>query len=258
MDKKNLPIGFLDSGVGGLSVMREALKIMPNENYIYFGDSKNAPYGVKSKKEIRDLTFNVVEFLIQKGIKGLVVACNTATSAAVSELRRAYPDMPLVGIEPAIKPAVELNKKGKILIMATPMTIKQEKFNLLLNKYKEKGEIVPIQCAGLMEFVEDGILKGEELEKYLEDKLNPYKEEEIGSIVLGCTHYPFVKGTIRKIVGEDIAIIDGGEGTAREIKRRLHEKNLLTDSIEPGNITIYNSSEDQRIIDLSFKLIQET
>jgi glutamate racemase len=171
LDKKNLPIGFLDSGVGGLSVMREAIKIMPNENYIYFGDSKNAPYGVKPTKEIRDLTFNVVEFLMEKGIKGLVVACNTATSAAVSELRRVYPDMPLVGIEPAIKPAVELNKSGKILIMATPMTIKQQKFNLLLNKYKEKAEIIPIPCAGLMEFIENGVLSGKELEEYLEEKL---------------------------------------------------------------------------------------
>lgn len=257
MNKKDLPIGFLDSGVGGLSVMKEAIKIMPNENYIYFGDSKNAPYGVKPTKEIRDLTFNVVEFLIEKGIKGLVVACNTATSAAVSELRRLYPDMPLVGIEPAIKPAVELNKKGKILIMATPMTIKQEKFNLLLNKYKEKAEIVPIPCAGLMEFIEDGILSGEELEEYLIEKLNVYKKDEISSIVLGCTHYPFVKETIAKVVGDDIAIIDGGEGTAREIKRRLKEQNLLTERAERGNILIYNSLEEKKVIDLSLKLIEE-
>lgn len=257
MNKKDLPIGFLDSGVGGLSVMKEAIKIMPNENYIYFGDSKNAPYGVKPTKEIRDLTFNVVEFLIEKGIKGLVVACNTATSAAVSELRRVYPDMPLVGIEPAIKPAVELNKKGKILIMATPMTIKQEKFNLLLNKYKEKAEIVPIPCAGLMEFIEDGILSGEELEEYLTEKLNIYKKEEISSIVLGCTHYPFVKDTIEKIMGENIAIIDGGEGTAREIKRRLKEQDLLTERSEKGNILIYNSLEEKKVIDLSLKLIEQ-
>ena len=208
MNKKDLPIGFLDSGVGGLSVLREAIKIMPNENYIYFGDSKNAPYGVKPTKEIRDLTFNVVDFLIEKGIKGLVVACNTATSAAVSELRRVYPDIPLVGIEPAIKPAVELNRSGKILIMATPMTIKQEKFNLLLNKYKEKAEIVPIPCAGLMEFIEDGILSGEELEEYLEEKLSIYDKSEISSIVLGCTHYPFVKDVIAKIVGSNVIIMD--------------------------------------------------
>ena len=227
MNKKDLPIGFLDSGVGGLSVLREAIKIMPNENYIYFGDSKNAPYGVKPTKEIRDLTFNVVDFLIEKGIKGLVVACNTATSAAVSELRRVYPDIPLVGIEPAIKPAVELNRSGKILIMATPMTIKQEKFNLLLNKYKEKAEIVPIPCAGLMEFIEDGILSGEELEEYLEEKLSIYDKSEISSIVLGCTHYPFVKDVIAKIVGSNVIIMDGGEGTARENKKKIKRKKSI-------------------------------
>ena len=257
MNKKDLPIGFLDSGVGRLSVLREAIKIMPNENYIYFGDSKNAPYGVKPTKEIRDLTFNVVDFLIEKGIKGLVVACNTATSAAVSELRRVYPDIPLVGIEPAIKPAVELNRSGKILIMATPMTIKQEKFNLLLNKYKEKAEIVPIPCAGLMEFIEDGILSGEELEEYLEEKLSIYDKSEISSIVLGCTHYPFVKDVIAKIVGSNVIIMDGGEGTAREIKRRLREKNLLTDRIKKGNVDIYNSLDEKKVIDLSWKLIQQ-
>ena len=257
MNKKDLPIGFLDSGVGGLSVLREAIKIMPNENYIYFGDSKNAPYGVKPTKEIRDLTFNVVDFLIEKGIKGLVVACNTATSAAVSELRRVYPDIPLVGIEPAIKPAVELNRSGKILIMATPMTIKQEKFNLLLNKYKEKAEIVPIPCAGLMEFIEDGVLSGKELEEYLEEKLSIYDKSEISSIVLGCTHYPFVKDVIAKIVGSNVIIMDGGEGTAREIKRRLREKNLLTDRIKKGNVDIYNSLDEKKVIDLSWKLIQQ-
>lgn len=251
-----MPIGFLDSGVGGLSVLKEAIKIMPNENYIYFGDSKNAPYGIKTTEEIKKLTFDVVDFLMNEGIKGLVVACNTATSAAVRELRIIYPDMPLVGIEPAIKPAVELNKPGKILMMATPMTIKQEKFNLLLNKYKEKADIVPIPCPGLMEFIEHGTLSGIELEDYLREKLKIYNSEDISAIVLGCTHYPFVKKIISKIVGEEVTILDGGQGTAKEIKRRLEDKNLLSNRKENGNITIYNSLDDDRLIDLSHKLIK--
>lgn len=255
MDNNNKPIGFLDSGVGGLSVMKEAIKIMPNENYIYFGDSKNAPYGVKSTKEIRDLTFKAVEFLISKGIKGLVVACNTATSAAVRELRTVYPDMPLVGIEPAIKPAVELGIDGKILIMATPMTIKQDKFKLLLDKYKDKAEIVPIPCAGLMEFIESGVLDGIELEYYLKEKLSDYSSENVSSVVLGCTHYPFVKDSISKILGKNVEVIDGGEGTAREIKRRLAEKNLLNTNTTKGKIEIYNSLGEDKIIDLSWKLL---
>ena len=255
MDNNNKPIGFLDSGVGGLSVMKEAIKIMPNENYIYFGDSKNAPYGVKSTKEIRDLTFKAVEFLISKGIKGLVVACNTATSAAVRELRTVYPDMPLVGIEPAIKPAVELGRDGKILIMATPMTIKQDKFKLLLDKYKDKAEIVPIPCAGLMEFIESGVLDGIELEYYLKEKLSDYSSKNVSSVVLGCTHYPFVKDSISKILGKNVEVIDGGEGTAREIKRRLAEKNLLNTNTTKGKIEIYNSLGEDKIIDLSWKLL---
>lgn len=255
MDNNNKPIGFLDSGVGGLSVMKEAIKIMPNENYIYFGDSKNAPYGVKSTKEIRDLTFKAVEFLISKGIKGLVVACNTATSAAVRELRTVYPDMPLVGIEPAIKPAVELGIDGKILIMATPMTIKQDKFKLLLDKYKDKAEIVPIPCAGLMEFIESGVLDGIELEYYLKEKLSDYSSENVSSVVLGCTHYPFVKDSISKILGKNVEVIDGGEGTAREIKRRLAEKSLLNTNTTKGKIEIYNSLGEDKIIDLSWKLL---
>lgn len=255
MNKKVMPIGFLDSGLGGLSVLKEALKIMPNENYIYFGDSKNAPYGTKTKKEIRDLTFNAVEFLLEKGAKGIVVACNTATSAAVAELRVVYPDIPLVGIEPAIKPAVELGKEGKILMMATPMTVKQDKFKYLLNRYKDKADIVPIPCEGLMEFVENGIFKGEELERYLRKKLQGYDISNTSSIVLGCTHYPFVSEAIKNVIGNDVEIIDGGFGTAREIKRRLDEKGLLNNSKEKGKIEVYNSSDDEKFIELTWKLI---
>lgn len=250
-----MPIGFLDSGVGGISVLKETLKIMPNENYIYFGDSKNAPYGTKSVKEIRDLTFDGVDFLLKKGVKGIVVACNTATSAAVAELRKVYPNLPLVGIEPAIKPAIEKWAQRKVLMMATPMTVKQEKFKLLLSKYDDKADIVPIPCEGLVEFIEKGIINGVEIEEYLKGKLKGYNELNTSSIVLGCTHYPFVQDSILKVVGKDIKILDGGEGTAKEIKRRLQEKNILTDSKEKGTIDIYNSLENEEIINFSWKLI---
>lgn len=251
-----MPIGFFDSGVGGLSVMREAIKVMPNEDYIYFGDSKNAPYGVKSVKEVRDLTFEAVEFLLSKGVKGIAVACNTATSAAVAELRVVYPNLPLVGIEPALKPAVELKKDGSILIMATPMTLREKKFNALMETYRESAKIVPVPCAGLVEFIERGILYGKELEEYLFNKVNTYKEEEIGSIVLGCTHYPFIKEALSKVVGESVEILDGSLGTVRELRRRLREKDLLTDRESIGKIEIYNSSGNKNLIDLSKRLIE--
>ena len=150
-EKQKLPIGFMDSGLGGLSVLREAIKLMPKEDFIYYGDSLHAPYGVKPQAEIRDLTFAVVEKLLDMGIKGLAVACNTATSAAVRLLRNTYPELPIVGIEPAVKPAVTESHGGRILVMATPMTLKQEKFQNLLAKYREQADIVPVQCDGLME-----------------------------------------------------------------------------------------------------------
>ncbi|MBD7915583.1 glutamate racemase [Clostridium sp. Sa3CUN1] len=255
MDNKNRPIGFFDSGVGGLSVLREALKVMPNEDYIYFGDSKNAPYGMKSAKEVRDLTFKAVEFLLNKGVKGIAIACNTATSAAVAELRTVYPDLPLVGIEPALKPAVELNNEGDILIMATAMTLKEEKFKRLMERYKERASIIPVPCPGLVEFIEEGKFQGEEIEDYLLNKINTYKKGKIAAIVLGCTHYPFIKKTLVKIVGEDVDIIDGGLGTAKELKRRLNEKGLLKNSNNSGSIEIVNSSNKKEIIDLSYSLL---
>ena len=255
MDNKNRPIGFFDSGVGGLSVLKEALKVMPNEDYIYFGDSKNAPYGMKSAKEVRDLTFKAVEFLLNKGVKGIAIACNTATSAAVAELRRVYPELPLVGIEPALKPAVELNNEGDILIMATAMTLKEVKFKKLMERYKERASIIPVPCPGLMEFIEEGKFQGEEIEEYLLDKINTYKREKIASIVLGCTHYPFIKETLIKIVGEDVEIIDGGLGTAKELRRRLNESGLLTNSNNKGKIEIINSSNKKEVIDLSYSLL---
>lgn len=257
MDNKNRPIGFFDSGVGGLSVMKEAIKIMPNENYIYFGDSKNAPYGVKTVEEVRDLTFKAVDLLLNKGVKGIAIACNTATSAAVADLRKIYPDLPLVGIEPALKPAVELNKDGNILIMATSMTLKEEKFNKLMNRYKDRASIIPVPCPGLVEFIESGKLEGEDLEEYLLEKINTYNNGKIASIVLGCTHYPFIRNTLIKLIGRDVTIIDGGLGTARELRRRLNEKNLLTESEKEGTIEIINSLDKSEIVDLSYRLINE-
>ena len=256
MDKKYEAIGVLDSGLGGLSVLREAIKIMPNENFIYYGDSRNAPYGVKSSEQVKKLTFDVVEYLLGRGIKGIMVACNTATSAAVAELRIKYPDIPIVGIEPALKPAANSSKEGKILVMATPMTLKEVKFHKLLDRYRDMREIEPVPCGGLMEYVEQGILEGEELDAYLREKLEPFMDTKISSIVLGCTHYPFVRGAIAKVVGQDIDIIDGSLGTSRELMRRLKEKDLLNDSRKKGTIEMINSSNKKELIDLCWKLIE--
>lgn len=255
MNKKNMPIGFFDSGVGGLSVLREAVKLMPNEHYIYFGDSKNAPYGVKKVEEIKDLTYKAVEFLIGKGAKAIVIACNTATSAAVASLRVTYPLIPIVGIEPALKPAVNLNRDGSIVIMATPLTLKEKKFHNLMSIYEDKAEIIPMPCPELVEFVENGNVKGEDVKKYLEDKFKYLKKGKISSVVLGCTHYPFVKELIQEIVGDDVPVIDGGLGTSKELRRKLEELDILSESQEKGEVKIFNSSDNNEMIEISKKLL---
>ncbi|MEG1003951.1 MAG: glutamate racemase [Clostridium sp.] len=257
MNRKELPIGFFDSGVGGLSVMKESLKLMPNENYIYFGDSKNAPYGTREMSEVRDLTFDAVKFLLDKGAKAIVVACNTATSAAVAELRRVYKDLPIVGIEPAVKPAVELNRKGDIVIMATPFTLSHDKFERLMTKYGEVANIEKMPCDGLVEFIESGELNSTRVKNYLKDKFKKYEsdDEHIAAIVLGCTHYPFIKESLSEVVGSDVPIIDGGEGTVRELQRRLNIADLINDSETKGTIEFYNSCGKEEVTKLSKKLV---
>ena len=161
MQNQDRPIAFFDSGLGGISVLRETVRLLPQENYLYYGDSLHAPYGVRPEAEIRALAGAAAEQLVQAGAKALVVACNTATSAAIVQLREAYPDIPVIGTEPALKPAVEKYPGGRILVMATPMTIRQEKFQALKAQYDDQAEIIGLACGGLMEFVERGELHGE-------------------------------------------------------------------------------------------------
>ena len=219
--KKRQPIGVFDSGVGGISVLKELIRIMPNENYIYFGDSKHAPYGTKTLEEVRRLSFHNTRILLEEGAKGVVVACNTATSAAVRIMRSMYPALPIVGIEPALKPAALQKEHPKVLVMATPMTVGQEKFGQLMKRYEKKADIYPLPCPGLMEFIEAGDLDSGRLHAFLRELLEPYLEKGLDSVVLGCTHYPFARKVIQEIVGGRITIFDGGGGTAREMKRRL-------------------------------------
>ena len=256
MNERDKPIGFFDSGVGGISVLREAIKLLPKEDFIYLGDSKNAPYGTKKVDEVITLSFNAVDFLLKHEVKAVVVACNTATSAAIDALRQKYGSIPIIGIEPALKPAVELNKHGKIIIMATPMTLSESKFYSLMKSYEEELEIETVPCAGLVELIEEGILEGEQIEEYLKSKLNPYMESKIASIVLGCTHYPFIKKSLLKILGAETTIIDGSLGTAKQLKRQLKENGLLSRKEHIGKVEIFNSLYKKQILELSYKLLK--
>lgn len=254
MSNNEKPIGFIDSGVGGISVLKEAVKLLPKEDYIYFGDSKNAPYGTKSVKEVQRLTFDACELLINHNVKALVIACNTATSAAINELREKYKFMPVIGIEPALKPAVELNRKGKVIIMATPMTLVEKKFNKLMQNYESTAEIVSLPCPGLVELIENGIIEGDELNDYISYKFSSLAENNIAAVVLGCTHYPFIKKQLLKFLGEGTPILDGSIGTAKYLKKRLDALGMLNSKVEQGKVDILNSLDSPEIISLSYKL----
>ncbi|WP_346884243.1 glutamate racemase [Clostridium sp. UBA4395] len=255
MDKTNFSIGFFDSGVGGISVLKEAVKLLPKENYIYIGDSLNAPYGVKTPEEVRKLTFNMVDKLISMNVKAIVVACNTATSIAIDELRMSYKEIPIIGIEPALKPAVENYGNGIIVIMATPMTLSENKFSKLRERYNKASDIISMPCDGLVEIIEDGNIKGEVVEGYLRNRFKDVPKERVSSVVLGCTHYPFIKEALVNVINDDVAIIDGSLGTVKQLKRKLDQKGLLNTNNEQGTVKIYNSKYDKNLIELSYKLL---
>ena len=255
MERSELPVLFFDSGVGGISSLRRSVRLLPCEDYLYFGDSLHAPYGVRSLGEVRELCLNALEPLIARGVKALVVACNTATSAAIGALRERHPDLIVIGTEPAIKPAVERHEGGRILVMATPMTLKEEKFLALQAQYQPRAEIIPLPCPGLMEFVEQGVTSGGAVEGYLLDKLEPYRNVPVSAIVLGCTHYPFLTGAIRRIVGRHVEIIDGADGVAQQLRSRLAAENLLSARTEPGRVAFENSLDQPEILELCRTLL---
>lgn len=249
------PIGFFDSGLGGISILRETVRLLPHEDYLYFGDSLHAPYGVKPVDEVVELSASAVEQLVSQGAKSVVLACNTATSAAAAILRRRYPQLPIIGTEPALKPAVERHPGGRILVLATAMTLKEQKFLDLWAQFREQAEIVPVPCSGLMEFVEQGLLEGEQVERFLLDRLSPFLGAPVDAVVLGCTHYPFLRGAIRKLVGGGAEILDSAGGVARQLRHRLEAMELLNDQPQPGTVTFQNSLDGPEILALSEKLL---
>ena len=241
----NKSIGFFDSGVGGLSVLKEACALMPEENYIYYGDSANAPYGEKSREEIFELTMRGIGYLMSNDIKALVIACNTATSAVIDELRKEV-DIPVIGMEPAIKPALAA-VEGKVLMMAPPATIRLERYNNLLERFNARERVVNLACNKLAGMIEHNVLShSNELGDYLAGLLAPYKNTGIQGIVLGCTHYVFIKEDIKEAFGEDVLIFDGNHGTVKRLKSVLEEKGIKRPSDAGKGAVILNSSSDDQ------------
>lgn len=241
MESQKQPIGVLDSGVGGVSVLRELVKALPKEDFIYYGDNLNAPYGTREEAEIRGLTARAVEHLRAQGVKAVVIACNTATSAA-AEILREHLDLPIVGMEPALKPAQTHHASGKIAVMATPATLRQKKFLQLMEKYGRDAVALP--CPGLMEFAERGEIDSPALDALLKKLLSPLAGEAVESAVLGCTHYVFLRRAILKALPGAV-LYDGNEGTARRLANLLAERDLLNP--QPSGRVAFETSGDEAV-----------
>jgi len=227
------PIGIFDSGIGGTSIWKEVIKLLPNEHTIYLADSKNAPYGEKSREEIIALSIKNTEFLIAKGCKLIIVACNTATTNAIDVLRKNY-NIPFIGIEPAIKPAALYSKTGAIGILATKGTLSSKLFEKTTKEYTKNITIIEQNGEGLVSLIEEGKINSEELKKLLTSYLNPMLSYNIDHLVLGCTHYPYLIPQIKNILGSNIKIIDSGEAVAKQTKSMLKQLNLMTNKNEKG------------------------
>lgn len=256
-----MSIGFFDSGVGGLSVLREALILLPNENYIYYGDSDNAPYGVRTKDDVKRLTFNAVRFLVEKGIKALVVACNAATSAAVADLRKEF-SFPVIGMEPAVKPAVEKNRNAgrRVIVLSTALTLREEKFQNLVSRVDTDHIVDMIPAPRLVVFAEKHVFEGPEVESYLRELLTPEKIRSCGAVVLGCTHFPFFRRALYRVLPSGIDVIDGNRGTILHLIDVLKSENLLGDSAGKGHVRFYRSGveiKDPATLELYNKLLQD-
>ncbi len=241
------PIGVFDSGVGGISVLKHIHTLLPHENLLYVADSKYAPYGSRTPAEITARCFEIADFLIAQNAKALVVACNTATAAAIDAMRAKYdsPDfiIPIIGMEPAVKPAAEASKNGIIGVLATVGTLKSAQFAALLESYGRNVEVVTQACVGLVECVERGELNKQSTLQLIQQYCKPLIDEGADTIVLGCTHYPFVRPLIEQVVGEEVALIDTGAAVAKYLQKRLQELELLDGVNEKSTVTFYTNSE---------------
>ena len=248
-------IAVFDSGLGGISVLRHLMQQMPGERFLYFGDSANAPYGSRSTREVRELTLAAARYLMaEKPLKALVLACNTATAAAVKDLRAAYPELIVIGIEPALKVAADHFPGGRIGVMATEVTLREEKFDTLLHRFREHCDVTKIPMPGLVQLVEAGMTDTPEMDALLQELLAPYVGR-LDAVVLGCTHYPLASKAISRVLGENVVLLDGGEGTARETRRRLLRADLLEEG--RGELIMRNSGSDPQMIARGYDLLKE-
>lgn len=250
----NQPIGIFDSGLGGISVLKEIMQHMPNEHYIFYGDSANAPYGTKPKEMIVERCIAICDYFMTRNVKAIVIACNTATSVAAALLRERY-NIPIIGMEPALKVAAHNKKAQQIIVMATPLTLKEKKFEDLMSHYSNDNHIIKMPCPELVEIVENDELENEA--KVVAQLRQYYQEidlENIDSIVLGCTHFVFYRPYFAKYF-KHIKIIDGNLGTSNHLQHILESNNALANTT--GSVELCNSSKDPHFLSLSQKLLDK-
>lgn len=240
------PVGFFDSGVGGLSVMKEARLLLPSEDFLYFADSAYCPYGVKPLEVIRSRAFAICDFLMSRGAKIIVIASNTTSITALNDVRERV-DVPVVGIEPAVKPAVSATRNGRIGVLATVVTLAGERFNSLVDRYGNGVEVYTQPCPGLVELVESGGFNKPEAEILLGRYLKPLLAREVDTIVLGCTHYPFLRPLVEKMVGADVVVIDTGKAVARQVERVLEKYSMLNEKTEAGWELFFTSADPDEV-----------
>lgn len=247
------PIGIFDSGVGGLSVARDIRMLLPLEDILYYADSAHCPYGDKDPQIIQQREKKIGEFLVAQGAKLIVVACNTATSTGLEDLRSLL-NVPVIGMEPGVKPAVAATRNGKIGVLATNVTITGDRFAALIKRYAENTEVITQPCPGLVELIEQGKLHASETKEKLWGFLQPILEQGADTIVLGCTHYPFLRPILGELVGPGVAIIDTGQAVARQVSRVLNEHGLLLTDGPPGTEQFYTSGNQAKVQEVTQSL----
>ncbi len=250
------PLGFFDSGVGGLSIWRAVVAALPYEATVYVADQAHLPYGPRPLAEIRDYAKGITEFLLDRGAKLIVVACNSASGPALHALRQDFPEVPFVGMEPAVKPAAESTRTGVIGVLATPATFQGELFLQLAERFAAEVQLETQSCPGLVEIVERGELESSETVELLREYLEPLLAQKVDQLVLGCTHYPFLAPTIARIAGPGVTLIDPAPAIARQVERVLARRRLLAEPANAPRHAFYTSADPHALARMLKQLVQ--
>ncbi len=247
-------IGVFDSGVGGLSILDEALQQLPHHNYIYFADSANAPYGDKPPQWIAERSLQICRYLVEQDCSAIVVACNTATAEAIATIRSTL-DIPIIGVEPGIKPAAMQSQNGIVGVLATEATLNSDKFNALLATLPEHCQFIKQAGAGLVPLIEAGLVETPEMQALLRSHLKPIQDQGADTLVLGCTHYPFLKKMIRAVVGDSMTLIDTSDAVVRQLLRQMHQQGLIVSSKHSPKLSLLSTANADTLAAMAERLL---